>query len=135
MSSMLWWSSCSIRAPELDHNATGSNIRDVPEPIGPRSPWAFSWPPVSTTCPRPPAGDREPDRHDADMQFTPSHVTIEAGDTVTWVWDDGSMPHDVSGDGYGSEVKSRDRTFDDPGDYPYVCTLHAGMSGAVTVER
>lgn len=73
----------------------------------------------------------------ADMQFTPSHVAIEAGDTVTWVWNDGSMPHDVSGDGFESEVQSEGsftRTFDHPGDYPYVCTLHSGMRGTVTVE-
>lgn len=72
-----------------------------------------------------------------DMQFTPSHVTIEAGDTVTWVWDDGDTPHDVSGDGFKSEIQTEgtfSHTFNDPGDYPYVCTLHSGMKGTVTVE-
>jgi plastocyanin len=72
----------------------------------------------------------------ADMRFTPDHVTIVAGDTVTWVWDDGSTPHDVSGDGFASDVQSEGsftHTFDDAGSYPYVCTLHSGMKGTVTV--
>ncbi len=73
-----------------------------------------------------------------DMQFTPSQVTIEAGDTLSWVWNDGVMPHNVSGDGFESETQSDgsfSHTFDDPGDFPYVCTLHSGMRGTVTVER
>jgi plastocyanin len=72
-----------------------------------------------------------------DMQFSPDHVTIEAGETVTWVWDDGGMPHDVSGDGFRSEVLTDgtfSHTFEDQGDFPYVCTLHSGMRGTVTVE-
>jgi plastocyanin len=70
------------------------------------------------------------------MRFTPDHLTIEAGDTVTWVWDDGDMPHDVSGDGFKSEVLTEgtfSHTFEDAGDYPYVCNLHSGMRGTVTV--
>jgi plastocyanin len=73
-----------------------------------------------------------------DMHFTPSQVTIEAGDTLTWVWNDGVMSHNVSGDGFESETQSDgsfSHTFDVPGDFPYVCTLHSGMRGTVTVER
>jgi plastocyanin len=71
------------------------------------------------------------------MQFTPNHVTIQAEDTVTWVWDDGIMPHDVSGDGFESEVQHEgtfSHTFDEPGEFPYVCTRHSVMTGTVTVE-
>jgi plastocyanin len=70
-----------------------------------------------------------------DMQFN-SDVTIEEGDTVTWVWEDDGMAHDVSGDGFKSEIQSEgtfSHTFEDAGDYPYVCTLHSGMRGTVTV--
>jgi Copper binding proteins, plastocyanin/azurin family len=56
--------------------------------------------------------------------------------TVTWVWDDEGMAHDVSGDGFKSEIQTEgtfSHTFEESGDYPYVCTLHSGMRGTVTV--
>jgi plastocyanin len=71
-----------------------------------------------------------------DQRFNSDHVTIEEGDTVTWVWDDGRLSHDVTGDGFKSEVQTEgsfSHTFEDTGDYPYVCTLHSGMRGMVTV--
>jgi plastocyanin len=71
-----------------------------------------------------------------DMRFNSDHVTIEEGDTVTWVWDDDGMTHDVSGDGFRSEIQSEgtfSHTFEDSGAYPYVCSLHSGMRGTVTV--
>jgi len=71
-----------------------------------------------------------------DQRFNSAHVTVEAGDTVTWVWDDGSVAHDVSGDGFNSEVQTEgtfSHTFEDTGDYPYLCNLHSGMRGTVTV--
>jgi plastocyanin len=46
------------------------------------------------------------------------------------------MPHDVSGDAFASEVQSEGsftHTFNDARSYPYVCTLHSGMKGTVTV--
>jgi len=61
------------------------------------------------------------------MSFTPDRVTIEEGDTVTWVWGDGDMPHDVSGVGFKVQTEGTfTHTFEDAGDYPYVCTLHSG---------
>lgn len=73
-----------------------------------------------------------------DLAFAPETLTVKAGDTVTWVWKDGSIDHDVSGDGFASEVMSegsfRNR-FDDPGTYDYVCTLHPNMTGAIEVTR
>jgi plastocyanin len=71
-----------------------------------------------------------------DMRFNSDHVAIEEGETVTWIWDDGDMPHDVSGEGFRSEIQNEgtfSHTFDDAGDYRYVCTLHSGMRGTVTV--
>jgi plastocyanin len=73
-----------------------------------------------------------------DLAFAPETLTVEAGDTVTWVWRDGSINHDVSGDDFESEVMSegtfRNR-FDDPGTYDYVCTLHPNMTGTIEVTR
>jgi plastocyanin len=60
-----------------------------------------------------------------------------AGTTVTWSFEDGSTPHDVTGDGWKSgEPRSEGgygHAFDRPGTYPYRCTLHAGMDGRVVV--
>jgi plastocyanin len=72
-----------------------------------------------------------------DNVFVPKTVEISAGDTVTWNWE-GSALHNVVGDGFQSETqKSGDfeHTFDDPGTYDYVCTLHPGMTGKVEVSE
>ena len=84
----------------------------------------------------PPPVSQNPSITIQDQRFDSDHVTVEEGDTVTWVWDDGGMPHDVSGDGFRSEVQTEgtfSHTFEDAGDYPYVCNLHSGMTGTVTV--
>ena len=73
-----------------------------------------------------------------DLAFAPETLTVEAGDTVTWVWRDGSINHDVSGDDFESEVMSEgtfSHRFDDPGTYDYVCTLHPNMTGTIEVTR
>ncbi|HJQ91458.1 MAG TPA: plastocyanin/azurin family copper-binding protein [Acidimicrobiia bacterium] len=83
----------------------------------------------------PPVGD-SPTISIQDQRFDSDHVTIEEGDTVTWVWGDGGVSHDVSGDGFKSDVQTEgtfSHTFEDAGDYRYVCTLHSGMRGTVTV--
>ena len=91
---------------------------------------------VADTPSAPPPVVESPSITIQDERFDSDHVTIEAGDTVTWVWDDGSMPHDVSGEAFRSEIQTEGsftHTFDETGDYPYVCTLHSGMRGTVTV--
>jgi plastocyanin len=39
-----------------------------------------------------------------DLAYTPATLTIPAGATVTWVWQDGAIAHDVKGDGFKSKV-------------------------------
>lgn len=73
-----------------------------------------------------------------DLAFEPDTLTVEAEDTVTWVWKDGTVKHDVSGDDFRSEVVSEGtfrHRFDEPGSYNYVCTLHPNMTGTIEVTR
>src|SRR5918999_3484176 len=42
----------------------------------------------------------------SDLAFEPETLTVEAGDTVTWRWDDDAIDHDVVGDDFRSEVMS-----------------------------
>lgn len=72
-----------------------------------------------------------------DNDFEPAVIEISAGDTVTWTWE-GSRPHDVEGDGFKSEVQESgtfEYTFDETGEYDYVCNIHSGMSGTVVVTE
>lgn len=76
----------------------------------------------------------------ADMAYSPAALTIEAGETVTWFFDD-TVQHDVVGlDDASSLLNSSlmttgeySQTFDEPGTYEYVCTIHPNMTGTVTV--
>jgi plastocyanin len=73
-----------------------------------------------------------------DMAFAPETLTVEAGDTVTWVWKDGAIDHDVAGDDFRSEVMSEgtfSHRFDEPGTHDYVCTLHPNMTGRIEVTN
>jgi plastocyanin len=73
-----------------------------------------------------------------DIAFEPEALTVEAGDTVTWVWNDGAVDHDVSSDNFKSEAKSEgtfSHSFDEPGTYEYICTLHPNMTGTIEVKR
>jgi plastocyanin len=71
-----------------------------------------------------------------DMAFAPETLTVEAGDTVTWVWNDGAIAHDVAGDDFQSEVMSEgtfSHRFDKSGTHDYVCSLHPNMTGTIEV--
>ncbi|RVW04456.1 cupredoxin domain-containing protein [Rhodococcus spongiicola] len=76
------------------------------------------------------------------MSYSPSSITITAGQTVTWVFDDRGAPHDVVGVGDAESVlRSPLRTsgtwqftFTEPGTYDYTCSLHPDMHGVVVVQ-
>lgn len=68
--------------------------------------------------------------------FAPSTVTIHAGQTVEWVWDDAPTPHDVAFADFSSPAQATGTYFHmflEPGTYPYSCTLHPDMTGKVVV--
>jgi plastocyanin len=72
--------------------------------------------------------------------FSPKEVTVKAGDTVRWTFDQG-VHTTTSSDGlWDSGVlgvgNTFEHTFNDLGDFAYVCTLHVnccGMQGIVHV--
>ena len=74
----------------------------------------------------------------ADLSFSPSTVEIKAGETVTWLWDDGSVTHDVVFDGGPASPQQSDGTwehrFAERGSYDYRCTIHPWMTGTVIVK-
>jgi plastocyanin len=71
--------------------------------------------------------------------FDPASVAVPVNSTVTWVWDSGSIEHNVTfQDGANSGNRSSGsfpRTFQTAGTYAYLCTIHGaqGMTGVVTV--
>ncbi len=72
--------------------------------------------------------------------FMPSSVTVPAGTTVTWMNSD-AVAHTVTStaiapafdSGSVASGASYSFIFSAAGSYPYHCTLHAGMTGTVTV--
>jgi plastocyanin len=69
--------------------------------------------------------------------FTPSMLRVNPGTEVTFVNKD-PVVHNVSATGWGyfedmAEGEAFTATFDEPGVYPYACTYHAGMTGAIVV--
>lgn len=70
-------------------------------------------------------------------QFNPSSVSVPVGSTVTWQWNSGGVAHNVTfEDGPSSGTKGSGtypRTFTATGDYAYICTIHSGMAGTVSV--
>jgi plastocyanin len=71
-----------------------------------------------------------------DLKFLPPAIEVPPGTKVTWRFVDGSVPHNVKGDGFASENLSRgtfSHRFERAGEYRYTCDLHAGMDGRVVV--
>jgi plastocyanin len=69
--------------------------------------------------------------------FDPSQLQVETGATVVWAWASNGVEHNVTfDDGTASGNRSDgtfQRTFAAAGDYPYRCTIHAGMTGSINV--
>ena len=71
-------------------------------------------------------------------RFDPKVIAVEAGDTVTWTNED-NFTHTVQVDGQEDHKVGKGEnvsiTFDTPGTYSYVCTLHSkDMDGEVIVR-
>lgn len=78
-----------------------------------------------------------------DMAFTPATVTIPAGGTVIWKFEDAIQHSSTSDAGspkaWDSSILGAGATytvrFDQPGTYPYHCTPHAAMMKGVVIVQ
>jgi plastocyanin len=76
----------------------------------------------------------------ANIAFDPKSTTVKVGQKVTWVNDD-TVTHNVtanSGADFKSKDFGKDGTFSftptKAGTIQYVCTIHPGMTGTLTVQ-
>ena len=75
----------------------------------------------------------------ANFAFSPAQFVVAVKTTVTWSNDDGA-PHGIAfADGKGSNSlllpgATHSRSFDAPGTYDYVCSVHPYMSGRIVVR-
>lgn len=73
------------------------------------------------------------------IRFNPATLSIRRGDTVTWIWSDGSTRHNVTGGGFRSRTMSHGSfsvRFTRKGTFSYRCTIRAslGMRGKIVVH-
>ena len=73
-----------------------------------------------------------------DFFFSPSSVTVSVGDTVTWR-NSGQAPHNATANDGSFKTpdlnngQSGSHTFNSPGTFSYICTIHPNMHGTVRV--
>ncbi len=88
------------------------------------------------------AGPMVPEIHIKNFSFGPASLKVKAGTAVTWINDD-EEPHNVVNVGMPTRVfrsggmDGDDRysfTFDKPGTYQYICSVHPYMHGEVVVQ-
>jgi plastocyanin len=69
--------------------------------------------------------------------FYPGNLTVGHGDSVTWVWHDHGIVHNVISRSFHSKTQtygSYTVRFTHSGTFKYTCTVHPGMDGKVTVR-
>lgn len=72
----------------------------------------------------------------ADMEFQNGTVTVEEGTTVTWVWENAPVEHNVVFDSFESPLQAEGtftHTFEEAGTFDYHCQPHPFMTGTITV--
>ena len=73
-----------------------------------------------------------------DNDYDPAETTVPVGTTVTWT-NDGQAPHTVTAEGSfdSGDIEpggTFEQTLEKKGTVDYVCTIHPGQEGTVTVE-
>jgi plastocyanin len=70
--------------------------------------------------------------------FQPRQLVVLRGDTVTWIWRDGSIVHNVLSMSFrGSPTQTHGsftQRFSRTGTFAYYCTIHFGMTGTIVVR-
>lgn len=73
------------------------------------------------------------------LKFEPANITVKTGAKIVWTNNE-DVPHDVTareGADFKSKVFGQGETFEytteQAGRIDYVCTLHPGMEGSITV--
>jgi plastocyanin len=75
----------------------------------------------------------------SDFSYSPGTITVNQGDTVTWV-NNGPTPHSATSSsgafdtGIFPKGESRSHTFNEAGSFAYICTPHPFMKGTVVVQ-
>lgn len=72
-----------------------------------------------------------------DYTFQPAEITIQKGETITWINQD-DVRHTATGKDFDSGLLSKGQafkqTFSESGIFDYFCTPHPDMKGKVTVK-
>jgi plastocyanin len=76
-----------------------------------------------------------------DIKFVPEKITAKVGQKIVWTNDD-SPPHNVTatdGADFASDTLNTGQTFEytptKAGTIKYVCTIHSGQNGEITVTK
>lgn len=76
------------------------------------------------------------------IKFIPENVTVKVGQKILWTNNDGQIPHTVTatkGATFDSGNVAGGGTFDytptKAGTIDYVCTIHSGQTGSITVTQ
>ena len=71
------------------------------------------------------------------LKFIPAKATAKPGQKITFVWKEKAAHNVKFPKGPASKIQSKGTyvvAFDKPGTYKYVCSIHAGMTGQITVK-
>jgi len=76
------------------------------------------------------------------LAYKPADLSVKVGDSVTWSFQDGSVPHNVDGasdlNDFSSGTPQTSGTytykFKKAGSYSYHCDVHPFMKGTITVS-
>ena len=71
------------------------------------------------------------------FKFAPAEIEVASGASITFTNLD-LVPHTATGDGFDTGTlkkgESKQITFSEAGDFPYLCTFHRHMKGRVRVR-
>jgi len=106
-------------------------------PAGLSAPQATSYPPAAAQASD---GSANPAQiMITNFKFDPETITIKAGSTLTWTNQDSVAHTVVAQDGSWksdnlAKGASFSYTFDKPGTYAYICSIHPTMKGTIIVQ-